>query len=216
VTREVRLSGPRGVAVPNLQRLGLGPRLSCRVLLGAGRDVHPPQRTQRSRFPTQAVRSSHWPTDQLQPCWFGALNDCGNLPADDGGNGGLCRFPEEESGLIGDVGFCAQLCDCDDDCCGSSRFGCGPSQRRCGKVGVGCRGPHGDPRSSRRRCASPDGSGPRSDLARERRQLTRLETWKVYASWKRKRVSPGTQTRASRSVAVEWLAGCHWGPGGAR
>jgi hypothetical protein len=52
-----------------------------------------------------------------QRCWLGGLNNCGgDGTEDEEGNRGLCRFPEDEEGLIGDVGFCAQVCDCDDDC----------------------------------------------------------------------------------------------------
>lgn len=47
-------------------------------------------------------------------CWFGSADDCGGeglaAPA------GLCRFPEQASGRIGDVGFCALLCDEEADC----------------------------------------------------------------------------------------------------
>lgn len=38
---------------------------------------------------------------------------------------GLCRFPEESAGLIGDAGFCAVLCDTDDDCVHPG-LGCAP------------------------------------------------------------------------------------------
>lgn len=47
-------------------------------------------------------------------CWFGSTEDCGDEGA--AMASGLCRFPEEPSGLIGDAGFCAVLCDTDADC----------------------------------------------------------------------------------------------------
>lgn len=49
-----------------------------------------------------------------QRCWFGSAENCGDEGAEQ--SEGLCRFPEESAGLIGDAGFCAVLCDTDDDC----------------------------------------------------------------------------------------------------
>jgi hypothetical protein len=47
-------------------------------------------------------------------CWFGSAENCGGEGADV--KAGLCRFPEESRGLIGDAGFCAVLCDTTADC----------------------------------------------------------------------------------------------------
>jgi hypothetical protein len=49
-----------------------------------------------------------------QRCWFGSAGNCGDEDAE--GQTGLCRFPEERGGRIGDVGFCAVLCDTDEAC----------------------------------------------------------------------------------------------------
>jgi hypothetical protein len=45
-------------------------------------------------------------------CIYGSANDCGNREL---GLPGLCFIPEGE-GSIGDVGFCSQLCDCNQQC----------------------------------------------------------------------------------------------------
>jgi hypothetical protein len=45
-------------------------------------------------------------------CIYGQPDDCGNAQL---GHAGLCFIPEG-AGSIGDVGFCSQLCDCDQQC----------------------------------------------------------------------------------------------------
>lgn len=49
-------------------------------------------------------------------CAFGASSDCQGTSGDAGSSqAGLCVFPEA-TGSIGDVGFCGQLCNCNDEC----------------------------------------------------------------------------------------------------
>ncbi len=43
-------------------------------------------------------------------CRLGSADDCGQEQS------GLCFFPEEDEGSIGDVGFCSLSCDADGDC----------------------------------------------------------------------------------------------------
>lgn len=52
-------------------------------------------------------------------CWYGSAMNCGSEPPAGGeqrSNNGMCWFPEEADGSIGDTGFCALLCDVDEHC----------------------------------------------------------------------------------------------------
>jgi hypothetical protein len=69
-----------------------------------------------------------------QRCWFGTVENCGDEGPDQ--SAGLCRFPEEPGGLIGDVGFCAVLCDTDDECTHPA-LACAPFEDESTKAIVG-------------------------------------------------------------------------------
>jgi len=59
-------------------------------------------------------------------CRLGEIG-CGLNPATAGARASYCLFPADQASDFGDLGFCAELCDCNDDCANPD-FVCSPVQ----------------------------------------------------------------------------------------